>query len=241
MADAQIHPSEDRLRTESDRIVSRHSFSFGSHYDPGNLGFGVLIAHNEELIQPGGGFAMHPHKDTEIVTWVLAGSLYHEDSRGGRGITTPGIAQRLSAGTGVQHSELTAEEGEPLHLVQMWVAPDRFGADPDFAQADVAHALAAAELTPVASGMAKHRLDAPLRLHQAGAGMSVAALPRGSSLNLPTAYGLHLFVTRGAVTLETDGVAEYLAVGDAARLKNAQGEMVRAVQDSEILVWELAE
>ena len=85
MADSQIHPAQQRNRTVSERIVSRHSFSFGPYYDPGNLGFGVLIVHNEDTILPGGGYPMHPHRDTEIVTWVLSGTLEHRDSGGGRG------------------------------------------------------------------------------------------------------------------------------------------------------------
>jgi redox-sensitive bicupin YhaK (pirin superfamily) len=126
-----------------------------------------------------------------------------------------------------------------LHLVQMWVRPDVFGDEPAYRQADVAASLSGAELVPVASGLSKHRSDAPLRLRQAGAGMSIAQLPAGTALNLPDAAAGHLFVTRGQVMLETDGAAELLHAGDAARLTRLQGEQVRAVVDAEILLWEL--
>ena len=239
MADSQIHPAQQRNRTVSERIVSRHSFSFGPYYDPGNLGFGVLIVHNEDTISPGGGYPMHPHRDTEIVTWVLSGTLEHTDSGGGRGLTVPGTVQHLSAGAGVQHSELAIAGGGELHLVQMWVRPDTFGDLPVYRQADVEAALSRAELVPVASGLAKHRADAPLRLRQAGAGMSIARVPAGIAVNLPDAAAGHLFVTRGKVMLETDGAAELLHAGDAARLTRPQGEQVRALTDAEIILWEL--
>lgn len=241
MADMQIHPSSQRATTETELIVSRHCFSFGPHYDPGNLSFGVLLACNEDVIQPGGGYPAHPHRETEIVTWVMSGALHHRDDHGGDAIASAGMVQRLSAGSGIEHSELSIPEEGVLHLVQMWVRPDESGRAPQYARADVASALRAGELTPIVSGLAHHRRDALLPLRQAGAGLSVARLDGGQGISLPNAPLLHLFVTAGTVLVETDSVAESMGPGDAARITLALGEGVRASADAEILVWELAE
>ena len=100
-----VRRAAERFASETDRVTSRHSFSFGPHYDPDNVGYAVLVAHNDDLVAPGGGYDLHPHADLEIVTWVLEGSLVHEDSHGHSGVVHPGTVQRLSAGSGVQHSE----------------------------------------------------------------------------------------------------------------------------------------
>ncbi len=122
----------ERFETTTDWLTSRHSFSFGQHYDPDNVGHAVLVAHNDDVVAPGHGYDLHPHADLEIVTWVLAGSLVHEDSHGHSGVLTPGVVQRLSAGSGVQHSERNDAPGaaEPTRFVQMWVRPDESGLTP---------------------------------------------------------------------------------------------------------------
>ena len=126
----------ERFETTTDWLTSRHSFSFGQHYDPGNVGHAVLVAHNEDVVAPGHGYDLHPHADLEIVTWVLAGSLVHEDSHGHSGVLAPGVVQRLSAGSGVQHSERNDAPGatEPTRFVQMWLRPDEPGLTPSFAR-----------------------------------------------------------------------------------------------------------
>lgn len=241
MADMQVRRSAQRPATESDGIVSRHSFSFGPYYDPGNLGFGALLACNEDVIAPGAGYPPHPHRETEIVTWVLSGILRHRDDHGGQGIVEAGMVQRLSAGSGVEHSELSIAEAGELHLVQMWVRPDEVGGPPDYAVVDVSSSLSGGQLTPIVSGLPQHRGVAPLTLRQAGAGLSAARLGAGMGIALPAAALAHLLVTAGSVEIEADGVAESIGPGDAVRIIGADGEAVRAAGDAEILVWELAE
>lgn len=130
----EIHRADERFRTASEWLDSRHSFSFGAHYDPANVGFGFLVAHNDETVAPGSGFGAHPHQDLEIVTWVLRGALAHRDSQGNSGEVHPGLAQRMSAGSGIQHSEWN-DGSEPVHYVQMWVRPDRLDLPPSYEQA----------------------------------------------------------------------------------------------------------
>jgi redox-sensitive bicupin YhaK (pirin superfamily) len=128
-----VHRAAERFVTRTDWLHSAHSFSFGSHFDPANTSHGLLVVHNEDIVSPGGGFDTHRHADMEIITWVLSGALAHEDSTGRRGVLTPGVVQRMSAGSGVQHSERNASGdagGEPVHFVQMWVVPDEPGVSP---------------------------------------------------------------------------------------------------------------
>ncbi|AYY15561.1 pirin family protein [Actinobacteria bacterium YIM 96077] len=163
-------------------VTSRHSFSFGQHYDPENIGFGLLVMNNDDLLQPGAGYGTHPHRDVEIVTWVLDGALVHRDSTGAGGVVYPGLAQRLSAGRGVRHSEFndTGSAGDvqgkesPLRFVQMWVPPDEWGREPSYAQCDVTPELTAGGLVTVASGMRRHFGAAAIGLGQSAAAMHVA-------------------------------------------------------------------
>lgn len=222
--------------TRSERIVSRHCFAFGPHYEPGNLGFGVLVAHNEDTIEPSGGYDLHPHRDMEIVTWVLSGALEHRDSAGHDGIIVPGTVQRMSAGRGVRHSERTAPS-DPLHMVQMWIRPDDLGVTPSYEQLDLAPALSSGDLVLAVSG--RPDSGAAVGLHQLDAQMFIARLPSAGSVQLPVAALAHLFVARGSVVLETDGGPMRLGAGDAVRLIHSQGERVSAGESSEILVWAL--
>lgn len=231
----EIRRADDRDRTTTGWLDSRHSFSFGPYYDPANVGFGLLLAHNDETVAPGTGFGTHPHQDLEIVTWVLDGALRHEDSEGNSGVVYPGLAQRMSAGRGVQHSEQN-DGDDPVRYVQMWVRPDQLDLDPSYEQAEVGDRLASGELAPIASGLPEHG-DAAIRINQRNAGMSAARLAPGASVQLPAAAYLHLFVALGTVTLEGGGD---LGTADAARLTDADGERVTAgPAGAEILVWEM--
>jgi redox-sensitive bicupin YhaK (pirin superfamily) len=133
-----IRRHEERFKTRSSWLDSKHSFSFSRHYDPSNTHHGLLLVNNDDVVSPGTGFETHPHQDMEIVTWVLRGSLVHQDSTGHAGVIYPGLAQRMSAGTGILHSEKNdswrmqggSEHTEPVHFVQMWVVPDE-GGSPD--------------------------------------------------------------------------------------------------------------
>ncbi|TCC20689.1 pirin family protein [Kribbella speibonae] len=230
----EIHRADDRFRTASEWLDSRHSFSFGAHYDPANVGFGFLVAHNDETVAPGTGFGTHPHQDLEIVTWVLRGALAHRDSQGNSGEVHPGLAQRMSAGSGIQHSEWN-DGPDPVHYVQMWVRPDRLDLPPSYEQRELD--LTTGELVPVASGLAKHASTTAIRLNQPSAGMSVARLAPGGTVALPVAAYLHLFVATGTAALE--GAGE-LGTADAVRLTGSDGERLTAGPDgAELLVWEM--
>lgn len=231
-----IRRADDRFRTTNEWLDSRHSFSFGPYYDPANVGFGVLMVHNDEVVAPGTGFDTHPHQDLEIVTWVLRGALAHQDSEGHSGIVYPGLAQRMSAGSGIQHSERN-DAGEPVRYVQMWVRPDEVDLDPTYQQAEVGDSLATGELVPIASGLPKHEQTAAIRIHQRKAGLYAARLAPGQAVQLPVAPYVHLFVALGTISLEGAGD---LGTADAARVVAADGQRITAgPEGAEVLVWEL--
>ena len=240
-----VRRAADRARTRTDWLDSRHSFSFGRHYDPGNTSYGLLLAHNEDVVRAGAGFDEHPHRDVEIITWVLRGSLAHQDSTGHRGVIGPGVLQRMSAGSGVVHSERNAAGGTgpgrdaDVHLVQMWLAPDDAGGEPDYEQCELDDAALRSGLVAVAAGRAD--LGAALRIGCRDAVLLAARLVPGQSVVLPDAPWVHLFVSAGAVDLTggaVPGVVE-LRVGDAVRLTGAGGPVVTAAAPAEVLVWEM--
>ena len=229
--------ADDRFRTQADGLDSRHAFSFGRHYEPGNTSHGLLVASNEERVSAGSGFGDHPHQEVEIVTWVLEGSLAHQDDAGHRGVVRSGVVQRLSAGSGVVHSERQDADGDPgahVRFVQSWVVPDGSGGPPGHAARDVTDALRTGELVPVASGLPQHGDAVPLR--QRAAAMHVARLAPGQTVQLPDAPFLHLSLLRGRVDVEGAGP---LAPGDAVRCTSVGGQRVTATSAAEVLVWEM--
>lgn len=233
-AHAQVRRAGARAVTTTPWLTSRHSFSFGDHYDPANTHHGLLLVNNDDIVAPATGFDTHPHRDMEIVTWVLSGRLAHQDSIGNRGVIYPGLAQRMSAGSGILHSERNDSSTEPVHFVQMWVVPDQSGITPGYQQREIdAHALDGA-LTTIASGIRGR--EGAIALHNRNAALHAARLRPGAAVRLPEAPYLHLFVARGAVTCE--GVGD-LAEGDAVRFADAGGRRVTANEPSELLVWEM--
>ncbi len=228
-----IRPAESRYVTDIGWLDSRHSFSFGSHHDASNTGHGLLIVSNDDRVAAGGGFGTHAHRDMEIVTWVLSGELEHQDSEGNHGVLYPGLAQRMSAGSGIRHSEMNASATEPVHFVQMWVPPDATGIAPGYEQRDMNEALDAGGLVVVASGR-DH--ESAIRIHQADAAMSVGRLAEGETVTLPDAPFVHLFVARGQVQLA--GRPDTLRAGDAARLTDAGTIELTSGGATEVIVWE---
>lgn len=237
----------ERFETRTDWLASRHSFSFGRHYDAANTHFGLLLVNNDDIVQPGTGFDTHPHRDMEIVTWVLSGALVHQDSEGHNGVIYPGLAQRMSAGRGILHSEkndswvLTGgpEHRDPVRFVQMWVSPDESGVDPGYEQLEIADELGRGGLVPVASGRPGSAGEAAIRIRQKDATLHAARLASGASVALPAAPFVHLYVPQGSVTLEGAGQGP-LAEGDAARISDSEGPRVTAgASGAEILVWEM--
>ncbi|HTF12874.1 MAG TPA: pirin family protein [Asanoa sp.] len=239
-----IRRAADRAATKISWLDSKHSFSFGANYDPTNTHHGLLLVNNHDVVKPGTGFETHPHRDMEIVTWVLRGSLVHQDSTGHSGVIYPGLAQRMSAGRGIMHSEkndswtLDGNETheEPVHFVQMWVVPDESGATPGYQQLEIDDELLRGGLVTIASGMPEHAGHAAITIHNRYAALRGARLQPGQSVELPHAPYLHLFVPRGEVTLEGAGP---LSEGDAVRFTASGGQRVTATAPSEILVWEM--
>jgi redox-sensitive bicupin YhaK (pirin superfamily) len=232
-----VRRAVDRFETRADGLVSRHSFSFGPHYDPANTRFGGLVAHNDDVLSPGAGFLEHPHRDLEIVTWVIAGAVEHRDSSGGSRVLRPGIVGRLSTGAGVRHVETNASPDETRY-VQMWVMPDADG-PASYASADVSGAVGgdAVGLVVVASGP----VPAPVSLRRRDATFLVARLAVGRSAALPAAALLHVFVAVGGVRLIAESSSISLTGGDAARVTDVADSRLEASADAEVLVWAMTE
>ena len=226
-----VRPAASRFHTELDWLDSWHSFSFGPHRDPANTGHGLLIVNNDDVVRGGGGFGTHAHRDMEIVTWVLQGELAHRDSTGTDGVIYPGLAQRMSAGRGIQHSELNASATADVHLVQMWVLPDTTGIEPSYEQRDLTDALADGGLVVVASGQGH---EGAISIHQRDAALMVGRLRPDEAVTVPDAPHGHVFVAVGDATLDADP----LATGDAARLTDAGSPTLTAgAEGCEVLVW----
>ncbi|MDA0371240.1 MAG: pirin family protein [Actinomycetota bacterium] len=230
-----VQRADQRPHTQISWLDSRHSFSFGSHWDPNNTGHGLLVVNNDDVVRAGSGFSTHPHQDMEIVTWVLDGELEHKDSEGNRGILYPGLAQRMSAGTGIWHSEMNPSGDTDVHFVQMWVMPDTERIDPSYQQLDINGELARGGLVPIASGQGH---DAAISIRQRDAVLWGGRLSAAESVRLPDDRHVHVFVARGSAALEHAGE---LATGDAARLFSV-GDLSLAAGDdgAEVLVWATA-
>ncbi|MEV5876030.1 pirin family protein [Streptomyces sp. NPDC052101] len=198
-------------------IESRHAFSFGPHYDPGNLRFGAIIACNEERLAPGAGFDEHPHSHTEIVTWVVEGELTHRDSTGHETRVRPGDVQRLSSAAGVRHVERN-DGPSPLTFIQLWLAPRDPGGEPSY------------EIVP---GIAD---STPYAVPAAAAMLHVRRLASGERTAVPDAAYVYVHVVHGEIALA--GTA--LRPGDAARITGAEGLEAVGVTSAELLMWEMA-
>jgi len=229
-----IRRARDRFHTKTDWLNSYHSFSFSDHYDPNNTHHGLLLVSNDDTVQAGTGFRTHPHQDMEIVTWVLDGELEHKDSEGNSGIIYPGLAQRMSAGTGIWHSEMNPRRDGDVHFVQMWVLPDTERIQPGYEQLDINAPLDRGGLVPIASGRGH---SAAISIRQRGAVLWGGRLKPGETVRVPDAPFVHVFVARGGVNLEGAGP---LGAGDAVRLTKAGGRQLTADVGTggEVLIWE---
>ncbi len=245
-----VRRADDRFKTNAGWLDSKHSFSFGHHYDQKNTHHGLLMVNNDDIVVPGQGFDTHPHRDMEIVTWVLQGSLVHQDSIGHTGVIYPGLAQRMSAGTGIMHSEkndswrLDSMSGtaadkhdEPVHFIQMWVIPDESGITPGYEQLEIDGELLSGGLIPVATGMPEYVDHSAIRIKNKYAAMHVARMQAGQTpVALPDAPLLHVFVARGEASMEGVGP---LGEGDAVRVRGGGGQLVTTDSAAEIIVWEM--
>ena len=230
-----IRRADDRFATKVGWLDSKHSFSFGPHFDPTNTGHGLLLVNNDDTVRAGTGFDTHPHRDMEIITWVLSGELEHKDSEGNHGIIYPGLAQRMSAGTGIRHSEKNASADTDVHFVQMWVPPDTESIDPGYQQLDINDELAKGGLVPIASGQGH---DAAISIHQRDAVLWGGRLHAGETVTIPDDRHVHVFVPIGSAELEQAGM---LDTGDAVRLTDAGGlGLTAGAEGAELLIWATA-
>ena len=227
-----LQQPNQRFVTNLGWLDSKHSFNFGEHYSPQHNGYGLLLVNNDDRVAPSSGFGTHGHRDMEIVTWVLSGTLEHRDSEGNHGVLYPGLAQRMSAGTGIRHSEMNPDPDTWVHFVQMWVSPDTAGIAPSYQQLDVNAQLAGGGLVPIASGQGHENAIA---IHQRGAVLWGARLAPYEGVTLPDNPRVHAFIALGSATLDDSDMLEQ---GSAARLTGAGAlTMTAGSQGAELLVW----
>lgn len=229
-----IRKSEDRGRTKLDWLDSRHSFSFGDYYDPRFMGFRHLRVINEDVVQPGGGFPTHPHRDMEIITYVLEGALEHKDSMGNGSVIRWGEVQRMSAGTGVTHSEYNPSRSEPVHLLQIWILPERAGGPPGYEQRALSPQEARGKLLMVA---ARDGRAGALTVQQ-DSELSIALLEQGGTLTHRLRRGRYGWVQVARGGISVNGVA--LKAGDGAAISDEPELKIEANSAAELLLFDLA-
>ena len=229
-----IRPSEERGRANHGWLDSRHTFSFADYHDPSHMGFRALRVINEDRVQPGQGFGTHPHRDMEIVSYVLEGGLQHRDSMGTGSIIRPGDVQRMSAGTGVTHSEYNASKTEPVHFLQIWLVPRERGIAPSYEQKAFSTEQRRGGLRVVASPDGR---DDSLTIH-ANASIYAGSFGASESAELPLGRGRHAWVqvTRGAVRVN----GQELEAGDGASLSDEPAVHIEGIDTGEVLVFDLA-
>ncbi|WP_245578993.1 pirin family protein [Inquilinus limosus] len=228
-----LHDRMARGRTETGLIEARHTFSFGRFHDPARMGFRSLRVLNEDRIVPGAGFPAHPHAEMEILTYVLEGAVEHRDSLGNTAVIRAGDLQRMTAGTGITHAETNASATEPLHLLQIWIHPDRRGLAPGYEQASFeGEAVRGLRLVAGPEGG-----DGVLKIHQ-DARVHLARLAAGETVEHPIAPGRAAFaqLTRGVVLLDGHEMRE----GDGAAVEDESGLRITAETEAEILLFDLA-
>ncbi len=228
-----VRNGKNRGHADHGWLNSQHSFSFADYYDPEQMGYSSLRVINEDRVAAGAGFPTHGHSNMEIITYVLEGALEHKDSMGNSSVIRPGEVQRMSAGTGVRHSEYNHSKSEPVHFLQIWVEPDVSGIAPDYEQKDFAVAAHGNRLLLVA---APDGQDGALHLQQ-NARLYVAALDDTAPLRYAPEAGRHVYlhVARGA--LRVNGVA--LNAGDGARIAGETALDITAVPRVELLLFDL--
>jgi quercetin 2,3-dioxygenase len=229
----KLRRSSDRGQTKLSWLDSRHTFSFGDYYDTQYMGFSDLRVINEDRVQPGKGFGTHSHRDMEIITYVLEGALAHKDSTGTSSVIRAGDVQRMSAGTGISHSEYNASQTEPVHFLQIWIIPGKMGLVPGYEQKAFPLDKNRGSWTLVAS---KEARDGSVTVHQ-DVELYVAAISQGQQLSYRLKPGRQAWfqVTRGAATL--NGTA--LRAGDGVAVSQEDLLQLAASDDTEVLLFDL--
>lgn len=229
-----VRKSAERGVTKIGWLDSRHSFSFGEYYDPAHESFGALRVINEDWIAGGAGFPPHPHRDMEIVTYILEGAIQHRDSTGGGGVIKPGEIQRMSAGTGIVHAEFNASPNRPCHLLQIWIVPSKPGIEPGYEQKTIDGEAVRNHFARIAG---PDPLENQVRLVQ-DAEIWAARLDEGVEAIHPLGQGRKawLQVAKGEIKIGDD----VLSAGDAAAITDQQQIAMRSLKPSELLLFDLA-
>ena len=218
----RLRKASERGRTSLPWLDGRHSFSFGDYHDPAHMGFRALRVINEDGIAPGGGFPTHPQRDMEILTYVLEGALEHKDSLGNGSVIRPGEVQRMSAGTGVTHSEANASKTEKVHLLQIWLLPEEQGRPPSYAQ------------RPIPQEKGLRLLDEP----RSDARVYAAVLQAGERLEHPLGADRRAWVQAARGRARVNGTP--LVAGDGAAVSGEKALVLEASEPAELLVFDLA-
>jgi hypothetical protein len=231
----KVRRSEERGHANHGWLDTYHTFSFDTYHDPNHMGFRSLRVINEDRVAPGAGFPTHPHRDMEIITYVLEGALAHKDSLGNGSIIRPGDGQRMSAGSGIRHSESNASKTEPVHLLQIWILPEKKGLEPGYEQKSFPPEEKRGRLRLIAGREPK---NGAVRVHQDVA-LYAAALGKDEQVEHRLAPGQHAWiqVARGGVSV--NGVE--LKQGDGAAVSDEERLVIKGCDgDSEILLFDLA-
>ena len=229
-----LRRAAERGRSELDWLDSRHTFSFADYHDPRWMGFRDLRVINEDRVQPGRGFGTHAHRDMEIVTYVIEGELQHKDSMGNGSVIRPGDVQRMSAGTGVTHSEFNPSNVEPVHFLQIWILPERTGIPPGYEQ----HRFPADEKSGMLRLIAsRDGRDGSVTVHQ-DVDLFAVVLDAGEGVTHALQHGRHAWIQVVAGAVALDGTA--LVPGDGAAVSEARSLTLVAREPAELLVFDLA-
>jgi redox-sensitive bicupin YhaK (pirin superfamily) len=229
----KIRKSQQRGHANHGWLDSYHSFSFANYYDPEHMGYSVLRVINEDVIAPAKGFGMHPHRDMEIITYMLQGALRHEDSLGNGSVIKAGDVQRMTAGTGIVHSEFNASSTEPAHLLQIWLLPERNNIDPGYEEKHFDTAEKQGRWRLIASHDGR---EGSLLIHQDIA-LYATVLAKGERVSYDMSAGRSLYfqVVRGSVDLN----GETLVAGDAAKVDMQQAIAIQVLEPAELLLFDL--
>lgn len=229
----KLRKSAERGHANHGWLDSYHSFSFNRYYDPAHMQYSVLRVINEDVIAPDMGFGMHPHRDMEIVTYMLAGELRHMDSLGNGSVIRAGDVQRMSAGTGIVHSEFNASPSESAHLLQIWILPERNDIEPGYEEKHFSAEEKLNQWRLIASRDARH---GSLLVHQ-DVSLFATLLQQCKMLDYPLGElrSAYLQVARGSVNLN----GEVLLAGDAAKVEQMPALQLQAIEDAELLLFDL--
>lgn len=232
-----LRKAAERGAADHGWLKSHHTFSFADYYDPANMGFGPLRVINEDYIAPGMGFGAHPHRDMEIITYVISGAVRHRDSMGNEGVILPGQVQHMTAGTGVVHSEFS-DGAEPTHLLQIWIQPDRAGHKPGYGQKSFEDALASSRLVRVVSPDGR---GGSVPIHQ-DASLFVSRTAGGDVVPFDIGLGRRAWVqiVHGRVRVESaSGSVFELGAGDAVAVTGESSLKLNSIERSEALIFDL--